>query len=178
MTDWVEDHFIAGHVALDFANTVYRRRPELGADLLTDAGALGAWLVRAGLLPAGSSVTDAALEEARAVRAQLWRVFDAQEVIPADALTRLLDTAHRGSAHVAVRPDGSTTSPDAAGALAILALRAVTLVLDPPSQGVRNCDRCGWFFIDSSRGRRRRWCNMKTCGNQAKATRYRSAQSR
>jgi predicted RNA-binding Zn ribbon-like protein len=174
MTDWVEDHFIAGHVALDFANTVFRRRPELGADLLTDAGALGAWLVRAGLLPAGSLVTDAALGEARAVRALLWRVFDAQEVVPADALTGLLDVAGRGSAYVAVRTDGSTTSSDAAGALAILALRTVTLVLDPPQQGVRTCDRCGWFFIDSSRGRRRRWCSMKTCGNQAKATRYRS----
>ncbi len=178
MTDWVEDHFIAGHVALDFANTVYRRRPELGADLFTDAGALGTWLVRAGLLPAGSSVTDAALEEARAVRAQLWRIFDAPDVKPADALARLIDTAHRGSAHVAVCPDGSTTSSDVAGALAIVALRAIALVLDPPRQGVRTCDRCGWFFIDYSRGRRRRWCSMKTCGNQAKATRYRSRSPR
>lgn len=178
MTDWVEDHFIAGHVALDFANTVFRRRPELGADLLTDAGALGAWLVRAGLLPAGGSVTDTALDEARAVRALLWPVFDAQEAIPADALTGLLDVAGRGSAHVAVGTDGSTTSLDADGALAIVALRAVALVLDPPPQGVRTCDRCGWFFIDSSRGRRRRWCSMKTCGNQAKATRYRSARPR
>ncbi|WP_433493074.1 CGNR zinc finger domain-containing protein [Nocardia grenadensis] len=33
----------------------------------------------------------------------------------------------------------------------------------------------GWFFIGSSRGRRRRWCSMKTCGNQAKAARYRSS---
>jgi predicted RNA-binding Zn ribbon-like protein len=178
MTDWVEDHFIAGHVALDFANTVFRRRPELGADLLTDAGALGAWFVRAGLLPAGGSVTDAALGAARAVRALLWRAFDAQEVVPADALTGLLDVAGRGSAHVAVRTDGSTTSADVDGALAIVALRAVALVLDPPPQGVRTCDRCGWFFIDSSRGRRRRWCSMKTCGNQAKATRYRSARPR
>nr|WP_255307967.1 CGNR zinc finger domain-containing protein [Streptomyces marincola] len=40
---------------------------------------------------------------------------------------------------------------------------------------MRACDRCGWFFIDSSRGRRRRWCSMKTCGNQAKAARYRSS---
>ena len=83
-------------------------------------------------------------------------------------------TAARGSAHVVVGPDGSTTSTDTGGALAILALRAVLLVLDPPPQGVRACDRCGWFFIDSSRGRRRRWCSMKTCGNQAKATRHRA----
>jgi len=180
-TTWVNDHFIAGDVALDFANTVYRRWPELGADLFTNAEALGTWLLRARLLPAGSdpagSITDIALSETRALRALLWEVFDAQQdghTIPAGPFTGLLDTARRGSAHVAVSPDGTMTSPDADGALAILALRAITLVLNPPAQGVRVCDRCGWFFIDSSRGRRRRWCSMKTCGNQAKAARHRS----
>lgn len=183
-TAWSGDHFIAGDVALDFANTVYRRRPELGADLLTGAEALAAWLDRARLLPAGSGtshvVTDAALEEARALRGLLWAVFDAHEdgrTIPAASFTGLLDTARRGSAHVTVSPDGSTTSPEPGGVLAILALRAVALVLTPPPQGIRACDRCGWFFIDSSRGRRRRWCSMKTCGNQAKAARYRSTHS-
>ena len=173
---WVEDHFIAGDVALDFANTVYRRRPEPGADLFTDAEALGTRLVRARLLPAGC-ITDAALGEARALRALLWEIFDAQKdahAIPADSFTGLLDTASRCGAHLTVHPDGSMTSPDADGALAILALRAITLVLAPPPQGVRACDRCGWFFIDSSRSRRRRWCSMKTCGNQAKATRHRA----
>jgi predicted RNA-binding Zn ribbon-like protein len=180
-TIWVEDHFIAGDVALDFANTVYRRRPELGADLFTNAESLGTWLVRARLLPASgapvSFITHVALNETRALRALLWEVFDAQQdghTIPSDAVTGLLDTARRGSAHVTVRPDGSMTALNADGVLAILALRAITLVLDPPPQGVRACDRCGWFFIDSSRGRRRRWCSMKTCGNQAKAARYRS----
>ena len=180
-TDWVEDHFIAGDVALDFANTVYRRRPELGADLLTDAEALGTWLDRAHLLPAGGGtrhvITDAALEEARALRGLLWKAFDAQKdgrTIPADAFTGLLDTARRGIANVTLSPDGSMDSPDADGTLTILALRATALLLNPLPQGVRTCDRCGWFFIDSSRGRRRRWCSMRTCGNQAKADRYRS----
>ncbi|WP_255307968.1 hypothetical protein [Streptomyces marincola] len=34
-TAWGEDHFVAGNLALDFANTVHRRRPETGADLFT-----------------------------------------------------------------------------------------------------------------------------------------------
>lgn len=178
-TEWVEDHFIAGNPALDFANTVYRRRPEPGPDLLTGTDALTAWLTRARLLPDGeSSATEAALEDARALRGLLWTVFDAHKddrTIPAEALAGLLDTARRSVVDVTVHPDGSTTSHDAQGALATLALSAITLVLDPPPQGVRACGRCGWFFIDSSRGRRRRWCSMKTCGNQAKAARYRSS---
>jgi predicted RNA-binding Zn ribbon-like protein len=180
-TDWVEDHFIAGDVALDFANTVYRRWPELGADLFTNTEALGNWLTRTRLLPASSDqadvITNTELEEARALRALFWTVFDAQKVgrtIPADAFTGLLDIAHRGITNITVNPDGSMTPLAVDGGFTILALRATTLVLNPPPQGVRACDRCGWFFIDSSRGRRRRWCSMKTCGNQTKAARYRA----
>lgn len=183
-TAWGDDHFIAGEVALDFANTVYRRTPELGADLLNSAEALDTWLARTHLLPATDhpDSVDAdpagALEEARRLRAQFWTVFDAQNdgsTIPTEAFSRLLDTARNGIARITVNPDGSMTPLTVDGAFAILALHAITVVLNPPPQGVRACDRCGWFFIDSSRGHRRRWCSMKTCGNQAKAARYRSA---
>lgn len=34
-------------------------------------------------------------------------------------------------------------------------------------------DGCGWLFIDASRNRSRRWCDMSGCGNRAKARRYR-----
>ena len=28
---------------------------------------------------------------------------------------------------------------------------------------------CGWLFLDTSRSGNRRWCDMRTCGNRAKA---------
>jgi predicted RNA-binding Zn ribbon-like protein len=31
---------------------------------------------------------------------------------------------------------------------------------------------CGWLFIDVSRNRSRRWCDMQDCGNRAKASRF------
>jgi predicted RNA-binding Zn ribbon-like protein len=31
---------------------------------------------------------------------------------------------------------------------------------------------CGWFFVDRSRNRLRRWCSMRSCGNQAKARKF------
>jgi predicted RNA-binding Zn ribbon-like protein len=35
------------------------------------------------------------------------------------------------------------------------------------------CGRyCGWLFLDMSRNRSRRWCDMKDCGNRAKAKRH------
>jgi len=31
---------------------------------------------------------------------------------------------------------------------------------------------CDWLFLDTSRNHSRRWCDMKSCGNRAKARRY------
>jgi predicted RNA-binding Zn ribbon-like protein len=36
---------------------------------------------------------------------------------------------------------------------------------------------CRWVFEDTSRGGRRRWCDMTTCGNRAKVRRYRTRHS-
>jgi predicted RNA-binding Zn ribbon-like protein len=39
---------------------------------------------------------------------------------------------------------------------------------------IRSCadEECGWLFLDTSRNRSRRWCDMEDCGNRAKARRY------
>ena len=41
---------------------------------------------------------------------------------------------------------------------------------------LRICDNdaCRWVFIDRSPAGRRRWCDMRTCGNQAKVARHRA----
>jgi len=48
------------------------------------------------------------------------------------------------------------------------------LLASGEAQQVRECasDSCSWLFVDRSRTHRRRWCDMKTCGNRAKARRY------
>jgi predicted RNA-binding Zn ribbon-like protein len=55
-----------------------------------------------------------------------------------------------------------------------LALRAVDLLRTFPEGRTRICagTKCGWLFIDSSKGGRRRWCDMATCGNAAKSKRH------
>jgi predicted RNA-binding Zn ribbon-like protein len=44
---------------------------------------------------------------------------------------------------------------------------------------VRQCGglNCGWLFLDTTRNRSRRWCDMKDCGNRAKVRRYRQRQA-
>jgi predicted RNA-binding Zn ribbon-like protein len=54
-------------------------------------------------------------------------------------------------------------------------LRSVSELLTSEELGaVRTCaaERCSWLFMDRSRNRSRRWCDMRTCGNRAKARRH------
>jgi predicted RNA-binding Zn ribbon-like protein len=51
---------------------------------------------------------------------------------------------------------------------------AAELLTSPALARVRECanDPCGWLFVDMSRNRSRRWCDMASCGNQVKARRH------
>jgi predicted RNA-binding Zn ribbon-like protein len=42
------------------------------------------------------------------------------------------------------------------------------------ARDLRRCDGCDAYFLDDSRGRRRRWCSMERCGNRAKVAGYRA----
>lgn len=60
-----------------------------------------------------------------------------------------------------------------------LARLAEPLVIELTSglpERIRVCasDTCQWIFYDASRTSRRRWCDMATCGNRAKAARHRA----
>jgi predicted RNA-binding Zn ribbon-like protein len=50
------------------------------------------------------------------------------------------------------------------------------LVLSPGLARVRACAAgdCGWWFMDDTKNRSRRWCDMKLCGNREKLRRFRS----
>ena len=49
---------------------------------------------------------------------------------------------------------------------------AVALLVSDAMLRVKSCPTCGWFFLDVSKNRSRRWCSMDTCGAVAKARRY------
>ena len=61
-------------------------------------------------------------------------------------------------------------------ALARVADPMVRELADGHPNRIRVCanDRCQWVFYDASRSGRRRWCDMTTCGNRAKAARHRA----
>src|SRR5207245_332742 len=54
-----------------------------------------------------------------------------------------------------------------------VARSAADLLTEGPLGAIRRCEGrgCGWLFLDTSRNRTRRWCDMRICGNRAKARR-------
>lgn len=55
-----------------------------------------------------------------------------------------------------------------------IAQSAAELLTSPDLDTVRICEAptCAWLFLDRSRNRSRRWCDMKVCGNRQKARRH------
>jgi predicted RNA-binding Zn ribbon-like protein len=51
---------------------------------------------------------------------------------------------------------------------------AVELLTSEDIMRVRTCadETCAWLFLDRTKNQRRRWCDMKTCGNRVKARRH------
>jgi predicted RNA-binding Zn ribbon-like protein len=60
------------------------------------------------------------------------------------------------------------------GLLWPVAFSAARLLAGPELSRLRPCDGCGRLFLDMSRNRSRRWCDMQACGNRAKVARHRA----
>ena len=189
-TIWTPEHFIGGHPAVDFTNTVFTRyMPSDDNDLLNSPRDIGNWFQVAGLATsqqaqAISGITDPAfLESIRDLRDASFSVFhalaSADRPEPA-AMGLLFDRAGNGfSSHRIAPGDTSLTSEiarfdDSESITAFLAAISVEASIVLPRQRLRSCPRCGWLFLDTSRGGRRRWCSMETCGNREKASRHRT----
>ncbi len=190
--------FSGGALCLDFANTgPDQKAPETRGEKLSNYSDLLSWAVQSGeltvpdarkLLSAANhspSKTNAALRKARELRQALYDVFRAVAAQRApgtadlDVLNRFWKSAtiHRSVVHTAgdfhrawVMDEGDELErplwPIAASAEELLTGGEVNLVRECGSE------KCSWLFLDHSRNKSRRWCDMKTCGNRAKAKRH------
>jgi len=184
---WQDAHFIGGHPVLDLTNTVFDRTfPVEDVELLNTPSDVLTWCASAGLfdeVPAWAEDSASGLvRDVRAVREQAWAVFSAiadGETVPAEPFGALLQRAGKGTRAGQVQRidaalDDYTADWTAPGAIpTVLSLLAVHAVFTLPPGRIRTCGRCGWLFLDSSRGGRRRWCSMSICGNREKARRHR-----
>ncbi len=71
---------------------------------------------------------------------------------------------------------GLSTEPGCGALLAAVARDTVELLTDPAALArLRRCegDHCRRVYLDTSRGRRRRWCSSEVCGNRERVARHR-----
>ena len=187
---------VAGHPALDFINTVTARDAPTPLDWLDSYARLLEWAALSSVADANEIEylrkmsarsprrTAAALTRARAYRESLHEMCCA--IVTGDklaeAVVREVEFAWKRASSRAklVRIDAqfeASLSVERSGLDFIvdsLALRAVVLLRRFPQARTRVClgERCGWLFIDASKGGRRVWCDMATCGNAAKSHRH------
>ncbi|MCC7140783.1 MAG: CGNR zinc finger domain-containing protein [Candidatus Eisenbacteria bacterium] len=186
---------VGGHVAVDLINTVTARDSQ-PVDWLVDYPALVGWATLTAQF--GSADLDrlrklahrapraarAALLRSTALREALGAILAAivEEATPPAVDLATLDQARRAAGRAAalrafageVRVAWSVERSGLDLITHVVADAAVRLLESLPSHRLRRCDGrdCGWLFLDTSKNGRRRWCDMATCGNSAKARRH------
>ena len=187
---------IAGNVCLDFINTLDDRPSGEPKELLQNYYDLATFGEEAGILtPAQLDVlvekarlmpdeAEEALHRARSLREALHDIFSAlmnKEAAPQPAMDTLNANLHDAALHSRLVPsdgrcewrfDDLTSSFNAM--LWPIARAAADLLASSDLPLVRACSSptCQWFFLDTSKNHRRRWCDMKACGNRAKVRRF------
>jgi predicted RNA-binding Zn ribbon-like protein len=161
-----------------FVNTVDLQD---GPELLTDENTLRDWLVANGLMSPEANVDARDFKHAIAVREAMRAVIggnSGQRVYPVDLAT-LNEAATASRPRVRFGSGGNARiEPEATGAVGALGRLVLTLysaMQSPEWDRLKLCgsDTCRWAFFDRSKNHSSRWCTMASCGNRAKARRFR-----
>jgi predicted RNA-binding Zn ribbon-like protein len=185
-----------GRLCLDFTNTVGDR----GAEPVEHLGSYGdfvAWAEQAGATTARAA---RGLRRAAAARPALARQVLADAIRLREAIYRVFAAVASGRAprppdlaivnaavpaafehsRLVPSPGGFTlaadvSADDLAAPLTPVVRSAVDLLTSPEVERVRTCAAatCAWLFLDTTKNRARRWCDMKVCGNREKVRRFR-----
>jgi predicted RNA-binding Zn ribbon-like protein len=190
-----ELELIGGEICLDFANSLGGTR-EAPSERLHGYGDLVRWAAHAGaigekevepLLAAADgrpSEAEAVFARALRLREAIFRIFSAVaddgSAAPAD-LERLNDELALALPHLRIVSHErafdyrfDVAGNDLERPLWPIARSASELLATGDLARVKRCTSadCDWLFVDLSKNRSRRWCDMRDCGNRAKARRY------
>jgi predicted RNA-binding Zn ribbon-like protein len=123
-------------------------------------------------------------QRSMALREMIFRILSAvaacRKVSQADVETFNAAVRRSNACSLVTPGDGKAAwqwldkSSDADRLIGKIVRSAVELLTSGDIQRMKQCvaDECGWLFIDDSRSRNRRWCEMRTCGSRHKARAY------
>jgi predicted RNA-binding Zn ribbon-like protein len=185
-----------GNLCLDFVNTLDDRGRETEHEYLTSYRNLVAWAEQTHILSSEettqllataahqSDKANTVLQQAITIREVIYHIFAAlaQEEAPANTDLAQLNgvLAHALPHNKIVRHEqhfawGWDFNPEALDSMVWPVVRAAADLLTSdtlPMLRICAADDCQWLFMDTSKNQTRRWCNMKSCGNRAKARRH------
>ncbi len=187
-----------GHLALDLANTVSRRDdPVRRKDHLESYPEFVSFLRQSKLISLKTanalhgrtlrrvSETRRSFGKVIKLRESVYRVFAAtvqRKIVSAADLKTINDFAIEALRHRQLAPANGGYSWEWIANdknpldrfLWPVAQAATDLLTSDQLKIVRFCEApdCQWLFLDRSRNRSRRWCDMTSCGNRAKARRH------
>ena len=186
--------------ALAFVNTLSARPTSTPVERLVSYGALLDWAREEKLIASGAAKrlsayarrhpqqAAAALARAVELREALYAVVAALDAkrSPSPAVLETIagDVAAAYTTGRLVLHDGrlhwvSGGEDDLDRVLLEVARTIGRLVTSSRLAKVRLCAAadCGWLFLDDTKNRSRRWCDMKLCGNREKLRRFRARQA-
>jgi|HubBroStandDraft_6_1064221.scaffolds.fasta_scaffold123880_3 predicted RNA-binding Zn ribbon-like protein len=195
LADKFQFQLFGGHVALDFANTLdFRYDPERFIDLLSSYERLLAFFQQTGIITAKHVRKLLANTSESEARRTLRRAIELRETIYflflsvlsgrrarsayLRAFNRFLEDARVPEKVTWQKRSLVRTYRDfagtAGGPLWAVVDAAANLLTSPDCLRMRECSEktCRWLFLDQSKNHSRRWCDMKLCGNRAKARRF------
>ena len=174
------DHaFPCGNLSLDFVGTLRARRDTSPTEMLTSAARLDSWFAESGTVDSGTSSRPADVTAAITLREAIYSLVTARmtgKAYAPEALSVVNDSARKPSVIPQLTREGRRTEATSAQALSTVARDAIDILGGPQAALLKECSRpgCTQTYLDASRGGRREWCAMETCGNKMKAAAYRA----
>lgn len=177
--------FDGNNLCLDFINTIHNRYVEEPSDYIINKITWLEWLQRKELLKTGSLLNDSHLfdlQQIRQLRELLYRLFYGiindkalfkKDISEFNRYLLKLRKATKFSIENGIPTEEiCVNKKDLNSYLLLIVKQAHQLFFFKEINHIKECRKCGWLFLDTSKSNKRKWCNMKTCGNEAKAKRH------
>ncbi|MEO5893120.1 MAG: CGNR zinc finger domain-containing protein [Ferruginibacter sp.] len=182
-----------GALPFHFINTVYAWKGENLHEYLDSYKDVLEWCRKVNLLPRKVleglesysrlhlEKTGEAFNKLKEIRYLLYQLFSGVAVkeIPAAVLNGYNSVLHDALLiHTWVkRKNGAVYVPSDNATELLLPVYIILkeshdLLLHEDAHRIKECPRCGWIFLDTTKNNKRRWCNPSTCGSVDKTSRY------
>ena len=187
---------LGGHLCLDFINTLTDRPGDAPLEMLNTYADLLTWSRLTNILdlekiqqlqsiaekqPEHAASWLSEIKQARELLFQIFSTIAGGQTARSEDMGQFNRLLSETMAHMCLVPENggfiwhwASERDQLERPLWFIVRDAADLLTSPELRLVRICasEDCDWLFLDTSKNHSRRWCDMKSCGNRAKARRY------